>query len=85
MSNNFPEFLPSPRSSLAGNLGPDGNDSSDDQESPTISDTRIEDGKLLFEKRWYGEFNSANMFQMLNFVYLGIIEGNLFLLMENNW
>jgi len=34
---------------------------SDTEGSSAIPDTRIEDGKLLFEKRWYEQFNIVNI------------------------
>lgn len=35
-------------------MSPKKGQSSDTEGSSAIPDTRIEDGKLLFEKRWYG-------------------------------
>ncbi|XP_060834090.1 sin3 histone deacetylase corepressor complex component SDS3 [Rhopalosiphum padi] len=48
-----PGFLPSTSSSTAGNMSPKKCQNSDTEGSSAIPDTRIEDGKLLFEKRWY--------------------------------
>lgn len=48
-------FLPS-SSASTGNMSPKICPNSDTEGSSTIPDTRIEDGKLLFEKRWYGLF-----------------------------
>jgi len=39
---------------------------SDTEGSSAIPDTRIEDGKLLFEKRWYEQFNIVNINVFLN-------------------
>ncbi|XP_050442843.1 sin3 histone deacetylase corepressor complex component SDS3 [Adelges cooleyi] len=47
-----PGFLPSSGSST-GNMSPKKSQTSDTEGSSAIPDTRIEDGKLLFEKRWY--------------------------------
>lgn len=50
--DNFSGFLTS--SSLSsGNMSPKKCQNSDTEGSSAIPDTRIEDGKLLFEKRWY--------------------------------
>ncbi|XP_050525799.1 sin3 histone deacetylase corepressor complex component SDS3-like [Daktulosphaira vitifoliae] len=46
-----PGFLNSGSSS--GNMSPKKSQNSDSESSSAIPDTRIEDGKLLFEKRWY--------------------------------
>ncbi|XP_015367243.1 PREDICTED: sin3 histone deacetylase corepressor complex component SDS3 isoform X3 [Diuraphis noxia] len=48
-----PGCLPSTSSSTAGNMSPKKSQNSDTEGSSAIPDTRIEDGKLLFEKRWY--------------------------------
>ncbi|KAL4099088.1 hypothetical protein QTP88_023576 [Uroleucon formosanum] len=48
-----PGCLPSTSSSTAGNMSPKKSQNSDNEGSSAIPDTRIEDGKLLFEKRWY--------------------------------
>ncbi|XP_060865957.1 sin3 histone deacetylase corepressor complex component SDS3-like [Metopolophium dirhodum] len=48
-----PGCLPSTSSSTAGNMSPKKCQNSDTEGSSAIPDTRIEDGKLLFEKRWY--------------------------------
>ncbi|VVC37151.1 Hypothetical protein CINCED_3A006089 [Cinara cedri] len=47
-----PGFLTS-ASSSTGSMSPKKTQNSDTEGSSTIPDTRIEDGKLLFEKRWY--------------------------------
>lgn len=51
-NNILSGFLPT-TSSSAGNMSPKKCQHSDTEGSSTIPDTRIEDGKLLFEKRWY--------------------------------
>lgn len=53
--DNFSGFLQS-SSSSSGNMSPKKCQNSDTEASSTIPDTRIEDGKLLFEKRWYNKF-----------------------------
>lgn len=47
----------------------------------TIPDTRIVDGKLHFEKKWYEQFSVYTFFLDIYVIFfLGIIEDNLFLL-----
>lgn len=48
---NISGFLPS-TSTSGGSISPKKNQNSD-TEGSTVPDTRIEDGKLLFEKRWF--------------------------------
>lgn len=62
-------------------MSPKKSQNSDTEGSSTIPDTRIEDGKLLFEKRWYKKIQLYKQFfdLLIIFLILGTIEGNQFL------
>lgn len=65
--NYFLGFLPSTSSSTAGNMSPKKCQNSDTEGSSAIPDTRIEDGKLLFEKRWYEQFSYLSISLFMNY------------------
>jgi len=58
---------------------------SDTEGSSAIPDTRIEDGKLLFEKRWCENLVEYLFPKIRIILILGIIEDNLFLSKEGKW
>lgn len=43
---------------------------SDTEGSSAVPDTRIEDGKLLFEKRWYEQFSNLIVSLFINYFNL---------------